>query len=56
MASRIKSSGLNMFGENAPDEDSHSPLAERVRPKELEDFVGQEKLTGKNGIIRKFIE
>jgi len=32
------------------------PLAERVRPKTLDDFVGQEHLVGKNGIIRKLIE
>jgi len=32
------------------------PLAERIRPKTLDDFVGQEHLVGKNGIIRKLIE
>ncbi len=31
------------------------PLAERMRPKDLENFVGQEHLTGTNGIIRKLI-
>jgi len=49
-------SWINMFGDKAPEEDSHTPLAERVRPKRLAEFVGQEKLTGKDGIIRKFIE
>ncbi len=33
-----------------------SPLADRIRPKTLKDFVGQEHLVGKNGIIRKLIE
>lgn len=32
------------------------PLAERLRPKNLNDFVGQKELVGKEGIIRKMIE
>jgi putative ATPase len=32
------------------------PLAERVRPKTLDDFVGQEHLTGSDGPLRKYIE
>lgn len=32
------------------------PLAERLRPTKLEQFVGQEHLTGKDGVIRKMIE
>ena len=32
------------------------PLAERLRPKSLNEIVGQEHLTGPNGVIRKFIE
>ncbi|EEB07118.2 DNA replication ATPase [Schizosaccharomyces japonicus yFS275] len=32
------------------------PLAERVRPKTLDDYVGQESLVGKGGIIRNLIE
>ncbi len=32
------------------------PLAERVRPLKLEDFVGQEHLTGPGATLRKFIE
>ena len=35
---------------------SNKPLAERLRPKTLEDFVGQDHLVGKNGVIRQFIE
>ena len=34
----------------------HIPLAERLRPKKLDDIVGQDHLTGKDGVIRKFIE
>lgn len=32
------------------------PLAERMRPAKLDDLVGQEHLTGPNGIIRKAIQ
>jgi len=32
------------------------PLAERVRPATLDDLLGQEHLTGKEGILRKSIE
>lgn len=32
------------------------PLAERMRPTKLDDLVGQEHLTGTNGIIRKAIQ
>lgn len=32
------------------------PLAERLRPTTLDDYIGQEHLVGENGIIRKMIE
>ena len=32
------------------------PLAERMRPQKLDDVIGQEKLVGKSGILRKIIE
>lgn len=32
------------------------PLAERLRPENLEDYIGQEHLVGPGGIIRKMIE
>ena len=35
---------------------SNTPLAEKLRPKTLDDVLGQEHLTGKNGTIRKMIE
>ena len=33
-----------------------APLAERLRPHSLDDYIGQEHLVGKNGVIRRFIE
>jgi len=35
---------------------SNQPLAERLRPRELEDFSGQEHLVGKDAVLRKVIE
>ncbi|HPM29623.1 MAG TPA: replication-associated recombination protein A [Chryseolinea sp.] len=35
---------------------SKPPLAERMRPSTLEELVGQEHLTGPNGVIRKAIQ
>lgn len=32
------------------------PLADRIRPQKLSDFVGQEHLVGKKGLIRQLIE
>ena len=32
------------------------PLADRIRPQKLNDFVGQEHLVGKKGLIRQLIE
>ncbi len=36
--------------------ESHVPLAERMRPRTLAEFVGQEHLTGKDGLLRRIIE
>lgn len=33
-----------------------SPLAEQLRPRNLDEFIGQEKLVGKGGILRKAID
>ena len=35
---------------------SNIPLAERLRPSALNDYIGQSHLVGPNGIIRKMIE
>ena len=32
------------------------PLAERLRPTSLDDYIGQQHLVGDNGIIRKMID
>lgn len=35
---------------------ANQPLAERLRPKDLDDFCGQDHLVGKNAILRKVID
>ncbi len=35
---------------------TNSPLPERLRPKSLDDFVGQEHLVGKGAVLRQMIE
>jgi putative ATPase len=35
---------------------TNQPLADRMRPKDLEEFVGQDHLVGKNSILRQSIE
>ncbi|HEX2934342.1 MAG TPA: replication-associated recombination protein A [Bacteroidales bacterium] len=35
---------------------SNQPLADRMRPRTLDDFVGQKHLVGKNSILRKMID
>src|SRR6056297_1429191 len=34
----------------------NQPLADRMRPKKLEEYIGQEHLVGENAILRKAIE
>lgn len=34
----------------------NQPLAERLRPKDLDEFCGQEHLVGRNAVLRKLIE
>ena len=36
--------------------ESYTPLAERIRPQNLNDFIGQEHLVGENGPIRKALK
>jgi putative ATPase len=34
----------------------NQPLAERLRPRKLDDYIGQEHLVGKNAVLRRMIE
>lgn len=35
---------------------SNAPLAERLRPQSLDDYIGQRHLVGEDGVIRRFVE
>ena len=37
-------------------EETHTPLAERMRPRRLEQFYGQEHLMGEGKILSQFIK
>lgn len=44
---------MNLFENNY---ENIKPLAVKLRPQTLDEFIGQEKLLGKDGILRKLIE
>src|SRR5437870_3741917 len=48
----------NLFGESSPQSgvESPAPLAERMRPRSLDEFVGQNHLVGEARILRRLIE
>ncbi len=50
----------SFFDSPAEDREVHSaadaPLAERMRPRNLEEFVGQEHLVGEGRLVRRLIE
>jgi len=50
---------MDLFSNENPAETGHkaqAPLAERMRPKSLDDFFGQEHLVGSDGVLRKHLE
>ena len=48
---------MNLFEQGAEkDSQARAPLAERVRPRSLDEFVGQEHLTGPGRFLRRAIE
>ncbi len=42
--------------EDRPDAETSRPLADRVRPERLEEFVGQEEILGEGRVLRRIIE
>jgi putative ATPase len=52
-----RSSPLNMFAEAAKERaQRHAPLAARMRPRTLDEFVGQEQIVGPDRVLRRAIE
>ena len=46
----------DMFAESGINQDAPRPLADQLRPKRLEDVVGQEHLTGPDGSLTRMLE
>lgn len=46
---------MNLFS-TATSDNAPAPLAERLRPRRLDEMVGQQHLLGKDGILRRLIE
>ena len=46
---------MNLFDMDT-DDTQFKPLADKMRPKTLDDFVGQEEVVGKDSSIRKMID
>ncbi len=55
-AGRSRPGGLPLFPEERRHPSPSAPLAERMRPKSFEEFVGQEHLLGPGKILRTVIE
>jgi putative ATPase len=49
-------SGPELFGEGAPGHSPGTPLAERMRPVDLDEVIGQEALVGPAGVLRRLAE
>ncbi len=47
---------MDLFEKDKPKEKAYEPLAVRMRPKTLDDFVGQEAILGKDQLLRRLIE
>lgn len=47
---------MDLFDFNSQDSHSHRPLAERMRPRNLDEFFGQKHLFGKGKVLRNLIE
>ncbi len=47
---------MNNLFEKGNEDKKEEPLAFRMRPKTLDDFVGQEKIVGENGFLRELIK
>jgi putative ATPase len=56
MPSRASESLFADEPEASPPPDTGAPLAERVRPRSLEEFVGQQHLVGEGRVLRRVIE
>src|SRR5688572_7777218 len=55
MASRAKSAGPSLFAAAGLDGDAPRPLADKLRPQQLAEVVGQDHLLGPDGALRRML-
>jgi putative ATPase len=55
MTPRTKSSGPNLFSAAGLDKGAPRPLADKLRPEQLSDVVGQDHLLGPDGILSRML-
>ena len=55
MATRAKASGPNLFAAVGLDKDAPRPLADRLRPRKLDEVVGQDHLLGADGALTRML-
>ncbi|WP_027339712.1 AAA family ATPase [Halonatronum saccharophilum] len=47
---------MDLFSQNIENSSSNKPLAVRMRPKSLDEFIGQEEIVGEGRLLRRAIE
>ncbi|MEB3830988.1 AAA family ATPase [Phormidium sp. CCY1219] len=47
---------MDLFNQNLPDSQPKEPLAARMRPRTLEEFIGQESILGEGRLLRRAIQ
>ena len=47
---------MDLFEKKKAKAEAHEPLAARMRPRALDDFVGQEEILGPGKLLRRLIE
>jgi putative ATPase len=56
MAVRRKSAGPTLFAAAGLEQDAPRPLADKLRPKNLSEVVGQDQLLGADGVLTRMLE
>ncbi|HEY4143377.1 MAG TPA: replication-associated recombination protein A [Pseudolabrys sp.] len=56
MSPRAKASGPTLFAAAGLDKDAPRPLADRLRPQNLNEVVGQDHLLGPDGVLTRMLE
>src|SRR5215471_11130467 len=56
MVVRPKTSGPSLFAAAGLDKDAPRPLADKLRPQNLDDVVGQDHLLGSDGALTRMLE